>query len=61
MDYGFLLAHGYSIKKGYINNQPNEETAIKNILNGDYDDIIDEYDVDEGTEKREVIDIWEVE
>ena len=61
MDYGFLLAHGYSIKKGYINNQPNEETAIKNILYGDYDDIIDEYDVDEGTEKREVIEIWKIE
>ena len=61
MDYGFLLAHGYSIKKGYISNQPNEETAINNILNGDYDDIIDEYDVDEGTEKREVIEIWEIE
>lgn len=56
--YGFEVAHGYSILKGVID-APNEEEAKQRIMNGDWDDIIDEYDCDILTEGYEITDFWE--
>ena len=55
--YGFEVAHGYSILKGVID-ALNEEEAKQRILNGDWDDIIDEYDCDVLTEGYEITDFW---
>jgi len=56
--YGFLLAHGYQLYKGYVNAE-NEEEARKKILNEDWDDIIDEYDTDVLTKGYEIVELWE--
>ena len=60
MDFGFLVAHGYQILKGYINDSKNEDEAKLKILNGEYDDIIDEYEIDELTVGYEIIELWEI-
>lgn len=60
MDFGFLVAHGYQILKGYINDCKNEDEAKLKILNGEYDDIIDEYETDELTVGYEIIELWEI-
>lgn len=57
--YGFLLAHGYTIMKGYLDAE-NEEEAKRKAVNEEWDDIIDEYDADELTVGYEVTDIWEI-
>lgn len=56
--YYFLLAHGYEIYKGYIKSKTKEE-AIKCLQQGQWDDVIDEYDSDEFVEGYEVEEIWE--
>ena len=57
--YGFLLAHGYEIWKGYLDAE-SEESAKQKILNEEWDDIIDEYDTNELTIGYEVKEIWEI-
>ena len=56
--YGFLLAHGYKIMKGYVD-ADTEEAKCK-VLNQEWDDIIDEDDTDELTVGYEVVEIWEI-
>ena len=60
MNFGFLVAHGYQILKGYINDSKNEDEAKLKILHGEYDDIIDEYETDELTVGYEIIELWEI-
>lgn len=55
--YGFEVAHGYQILKGYVTAE-NKGEAKQKILNEEWDDIIDEYDADEFTEGYEIVDIW---
>lgn len=57
--YGFLLAHGYTIMKGYSDAE-NEEEAKHKAVDEEWGDIIDEYDTDELTVGYEVTDIWEI-
>lgn len=57
--FGFEVAHGYKILKGYITAE-NKVQAIKMIENEEWDGILDEYDIDECVEGYEVTDIWEV-
>ena len=57
-NFGFTVAHGYEIWKGYLFAE-SEEKAKELIENEEWDDIIDEYDVDDFTEGFEVIEIWE--
>lgn len=57
--YGFLLAHGYKIMKGYVDAE-NQEEAKRKAINEEWDDIIDEEDTDELTVGYEVTDIWEI-
>ena len=56
--FGFTVAHGYEIWKGYLSAE-SEEKAKERIENEERDDIIDEYDTDDFTEGFEVIEIWE--
>jgi len=56
--YGFEVAHGYQILKGIVKAESEEQAKVK-ILNQDWEDIIDEFDVDELTEDYEVLSIWE--
>ena len=58
-DYGFEVAHGYNILKGFVCAESKEE-AVKKIKNDEWSDIIDEFDVDELTEGYVVTDIWEI-
>ena len=58
-DYGFEVAHGYNILKGFVRAESKEE-AIKKIKNEEWEDIIDEFDIDELTEGYEVTDIWKI-
>lgn len=55
--YGFEVAHGYEILKGYLKAESKEQ-AIEKIKKEEWDDIIDEFDVEELTEGYEVTDIW---
>ena len=56
--FGFEVAHGYQILKGYVSAE-NIREAKQKILNEEWDDIIDEYDTDEFTEGFEIVDIWQ--
>ena len=56
--YMFEVAHGYEILKGYVSANSKDE-AKKKILNEEWDDIIDDFEIDEFTEGYEVIGIWE--
>lgn len=56
-NYSFLLAHGYEVLKGYINNCANVDDAKSRILDEGYNDIIDSFDVEEFTKGYEIIDI----
>ena len=47
--FGFEMAHGYQILKGYV--------TAENIRE-EWDDIIDEFDSETLTEGYEIIDIW---
>lgn len=56
--YGFLLAHGYRIMKGYVDAEDQEAKRL--ILNQEWGDIIDEDDTDELTVGYKVVEIWEI-
>ena len=55
--YGFEVAHGYEIRKGFVEAE-SESQARDKILNRDWDDVIDTYDCDEFTEGYEILEIW---
>lgn len=55
--FGFEVAHGYEIWKGFVT-ADNEKEAEKKILNEEWDDIIDEFDIDDFVEGFEIVDIW---
>lgn len=56
--YGFLLAHGYEIWKGYLE-ATSEKDATQKILNHEWSDIIDEYETSIFVEGYEIVEIWE--
>ena len=58
--YVFEVAHGYEVLKGVVDANSKEDAKTK-ILEEDWEDIIDIYDVEECTIGYEIIDIWEVE
>ena len=58
--YGFEVAHGYEVLKGVVDANSKEDAKTK-ILEEDWEDIIDTYDVEWCTIGYEIIDIWEVE
>ena len=58
--YGFEVAHGYEVLKGVVDANSKEDAKTK-ILEEDWEDIIDTYDVEDCTIGYEIIDIWEVE
>ena len=57
--YGFEVSHGYEILKGIVDANSKEDAKTK-ILEEDWEDIIDTYDIEECTIGYEIIDIWEV-
>ena len=57
--YGFEVSHGYEILKGVVDANSKEDAKTK-ILEEDWEDIIDTYDIEECTIGYEIIDIWEV-
>ena len=58
--YGFEVAHGYEVLKGVVDANSKEDAKTK-ILEEDWEDIINTYDVEDCTIGYEIIDIWEVE
>ena len=58
--YGFEVSHGYEVLKGVVDANSKEDAKTK-ILEEDWEDIIDTYDVEDCTIGYEIIDIWEVE
>ena len=58
--YGFEVSHGYEVLKGVVDANSKEDAKTK-ILEEDWEDIIDTYDVEGCTIGYEIIDIWEVE
>ena len=58
--YGFEVSHGYEVLKGVVDANSKEDAKTK-ILEEDWEDIIDTYDVEECIIGYEIIDIWEVE
>ncbi len=58
--FGFEVAHGYQILKGYVT-AIDKKSATEKIMNQDWDDIIDEFDADPFTEGYEIVDMWQVE
>ena len=58
--YVFEVAHGYEVLKGVVDANSKEDAKTK-ILEEDWEDIIDTYDVEDCTIGYEIIDIWEVE
>ena len=57
--YVFELSHGYEVLKGVVDANSKEDAKTK-ILEEDWEDIIDTYDVEDCTIGYEIIDIWEV-
>ena len=57
--YVFEVAHGYEVLKGVVDANSKEDAKTK-ILEEDWEDIIDTYDVEECTIGYEIIDICEV-
>ena len=57
--YVFEVAHGYEVLKGVVDANSKEDAKTK-ILEEDWEDIIDTYDIEECTIGYEIIDIWEV-
>lgn len=57
--YGFEASHGYEVLKGVVDANSKEDAKTK-ILEEDWEDIIDTYDVEECTMGYKIIDIWEV-
>ena len=58
--YGFEVSHGYEVLKGVVDANSKEDAKTK-ILEEDWEDIIDTYDVEDCTIGYEIIDIWQVE
>ena len=58
--YGFEVSHGYEVLKGVVDANSKEDAKTK-ILEEEWEDIIDTYDVEDCTIGYEIIDIWEVE
>ena len=54
--YGFEVAHGYEVLKGVVDANSKEDAKTK-ILEEDWEDIIDTYDVEGCTIGYEIIDI----
>ena len=57
--YGFEVSHGYEVLKGVVDANSKEDAKTK-ILEEDWEDIIDTYDIEECTIGYEIIDIREV-
>ena len=57
--YGFEVSHGYEVLKGVVDANSKEDAKTK-ILEEDWEDIIDTYDVEECIIGYKIIDIWEV-
>lgn len=59
--FGFEVVHGYEILKGCVSAE-NKDGAIKKILSQEWDDILDEFDLesDEPVKDYEIMDIWEL-
>ena len=57
--YVFEVSHGYEVLKGVVDANSKEDAKTK-ILEEDWEDIIDTYDVEECIIGYEIIDIWEV-
>lgn len=57
-NFGFTVAYGYEIWKGYLSANSKEE-AEELIEDERWDDIVDEYETDEFAEGFEIIEIWE--
>ena len=57
--YGFEVVHGYEVLKGVVDANSKEDAKTK-ILEEEWKDIIDTYDVEKCTIGYEIIDIWEV-
>ena len=57
--YVFEVAHGYEVLKGVVDANSKEDAKTK-ILEEDWEDIIDTYDVEECIIGYEIINIWEV-
>ena len=57
--YVFEVSHGYEVLKGVVDANSKEDAKTK-ILEEDWEDIIDTYDIEECTIGYEIIDIWEV-
>ena len=58
--YGFEVAHGYEVLKGVVDANSKEDAKTK-ILEEEWEDIIDTYDIEDCTIGYEIIDIWQVE
>lgn len=58
MSFGFEVAHGYEILKGYVDAKDKDD-AIRKILKKDWNDILDEFETDNFTEGYEIVDLWE--
>lgn len=56
--YGFTVAHGYEILKGFVEAESESQARWK-IVHEDWGDIIDSYDCDVFTEGYEVLEVWE--
>ena len=57
--YVFEVLHGYEVLKGVVDANSKEDAKTK-ILEEEWEDIIDTYDVEDCTIGYEIIDIWEV-
>jgi hypothetical protein len=57
--YGFLIAHGYKVLKGYLDAE-SEKDILQRFLDDEWDDIIDEYDTDVLTVGYELVEFWEI-
>ncbi len=57
--FGFLLAHGYELGKGFVDAET-EEDARRKILDREYDDIIDTYELDIFHKGYDITEIWEL-
>lgn len=56
--YGFEVAHGYEILKGFVEAE-SESQARQKISDKDWNDIIDSYDCDVFAGGYEILEVWE--
>jgi hypothetical protein len=57
--YGFLVAHGYEVLKGFVD-AVSEGEAVSKISEEEWEDIIDSYEVEECTVGYKIIELWEI-